>query len=522
MNPASGQAATGDLTLLGGILRHAQSRPGAPALEDDSSSLTYGELYHEVKAMAAGLTAAGLARGDRVGLWLGNSTAFVTSALACLWAGMPFVPLPVGDPPARVAHIVEDCDPRLVIVGEDGDGADPALAAPLGGRRTLTPAQVRGEVDAGGAGASTTGPAEGPERDAYIIYTSGTTGIPKGARIPERAFRRAVVSAAESMDLSPSTRTLCVSSFHFDGSYGAVFPTLVAGGSLVIPKREDLLFLKRFFSAVLEESITHSSFSPSYLRLLLAARQLRQLAGSELRTVSLGGEECHARDIAALWDAVPGLRVFNRYGPTETTIAVTNYEVTPEDVSSGQIPIGRPTPGVNFWLVSPEGTLIENAHETGELLIGGEQLMLGYWGDEALTARVLAPDIVPGGAVYRTGDLVYRNDDDLYYYEGRLDDVVKRNGVRISLGEVANVFRRLDGVRGATCLPIEVGGSLGIAAFVEGGASLTTSYILDAAKPNLTDAMWPDEVFILTSFPTTSAGKVDRQQLLALRRPSGA
>jgi acyl-coenzyme A synthetase/AMP-(fatty) acid ligase len=361
-----------------------------------------------------------------------------------------------------------------------------------------------------------------PERDAYIIYTSGTTGTPKGARIPERAFRRAILSAAEIIGLDHATRTLCVSSFHFDGSYGAVYPTLVAGGSLVIPKREDLLFLKRFFNAVIDEGITHSSFSPSYLRLLLAARQLRQLAGSELRTVSLGGEECYAEDVAALWDAVPGLRVFNRYGPTETTIAVTNYEVTPEDVSSGQIPIGGPTSGVSFWLVSPEGTIIDNAHEAGELVIGGEQLMLGYWGDEALTATVLATDILPGCTVYRTGDLVYRNEDGLYYYQGRLDDVVKRNGVRISLGEVASVFRRLGGVRGAMCLPIEVGGSLGIAVFVEGDTWLTTPDLLDAAKPNLTDAMWPDEVFILTSFPATSGGKVDRQQLLALRGPNGA
>ncbi len=97
-----------------------------------------------------------------------------------------------------------------------------------------------------------------------MIYTSGTTGSPKGVRTPERAFRTAISSAAELMGLDATTRTLCVSPFHFDGAYGMVFPTLVAGGSLVIPRREKMLFVKPFYTALLEEGITHTGFTPSY------------------------------------------------------------------------------------------------------------------------------------------------------------------------------------------------------------------------------------------------------------------
>ena len=168
-----------------------------------------------------------------------------------------------------------------------------------------------------------------PERVAYAIYTSGTTGTPKGVLIGNAAFSAAVTAAVDALGLDQATRTLCVSPFHFDGSFGTLFPTLFAGGSVVIRPREALLFPRTFFNAVANEDITYTGFSPSYLRLLLASPQMGKLAGTTLEVVALGGEACSAADVEALWAAAPGLRVFNRYGPTETTIAVTHVELTP-------------------------------------------------------------------------------------------------------------------------------------------------------------------------------------------------
>jgi acyl-coenzyme A synthetase/AMP-(fatty) acid ligase len=351
------------------------------------------------------------------------------------------------------------------------------------------------------------------ERDVYFIYTSGTTGFPKGVRVQEGAFRHAVVNAAEVLGLDDTTRALCVSSFHFDGSYGNLFPTLVAGGALVIPRREELLYLKRFYSSLQDDGINHTSFSPSYLRLLLSGRGLPALAGSQLRTMALGGEECVAEDVARLWELLPGLRVFNRYGPTETTIAVTTYEVTPADVASGRVPIGRPHPGVSFWLVGDDGALIDKPNRTGELYIGGKQLMRGYWGDDNLSESVLRRDVVPGEIVYKTGDLVYRDTRGLYVYVGRSDDVVKRNGVRISLSEVALALRRVEGVAGAVCLAIASSDRLAIAAFV--ATAVTEAEVRDGAKDFLPPSMVPDELVLVSSLPMTPSGKVDRQRLLA-------
>jgi amino acid adenylation domain-containing protein len=485
------------------ILRHAADRPAAPAAKDDAEALTYGQLRERAVAFASGLSALGVGPGDRVALWLPNSVAFVAAALGCLWIGASFVPLSVDDPPARLARIVDDSDPKI-IVGRD-DAVAPVGSSP---RRT---ADVRTIL---GLAGPTPERATDPERDAYLIYTSGTTGVAKGVRIPERAFGWAIVATEKLLGLDPTTRSLCVSPFYFDGSYGTLFPTLVAGGSVSIPKREELLFVKRFYRAVLEEGITHTGFSPSYLRLVLSSPKLPSLGRSRLRTLGLGGEECLTLDLARLWDVLPGLRIFNRYGPTETTIEVTTHEVDRATISSGPVPIGAPHPGVSFYLVGDDQRVITGRHEVGELYIGGNQLMRGYWGDDALTAKVLRADVVAGETLYKTGDLVYQDQHGQYVYVGRSDDVVKRRGVRISLDEIARVLRGVETVSGVVCVPTDFEGRLGVAAFVEAGPEMNVPALLQAARAQVPATMLPDEIFILGSLPMTTSGKIDRGALL--------
>ena len=361
------------------LLRHAAARPGALSAQDDSEALTYAQLHDRVAATAAGLSSLGVGPGDRVALRLPNSVGFLTVALACLWLGAPFVPISVDDPARRVEQILTDCGPSLV-VAHGGDQAVPGVC----GRAMAGPDEIRSK------GGAVPERARDPERDAYMIYTSGTTGSPKGVRISVGSFGWAISATAQCLGLDVSTRSLCVSPFHFDGSYATLFPSLVAGGRVVIPKREQLLFVRKFFSAVLEEGITHTSFSPSYLRLVLASPKLHALAGSGLQTMGLGGEEVLAEDLAVLWEVLPGLRVFNFYGPTESTIEVTTYELDRSTIRSGAVPIGVPHPGVRFYLLDSKGRPIEGPNEVGEIHIAGNQLMKGYWGDTSLSSAVLA------------------------------------------------------------------------------------------------------------------------------------
>jgi len=490
------------------IFRHAQERPTAPALKDDDESLTYAQFLDRVSASAGVLRSLGVGEGDRVGLFLPNSVAFVVTALACMWLGASFVPLSVEEAPARLSHILEDCVPTLVVARVDHH---PLLFSP-GARKATRIVDL--EHISGQPGQGYDVP-QGPISDAYVLYTSGTTGQPKGVTVPELAFRFSIASSAEALGLDETTRAMCVASFHFDGSYAAVFPTLTMGGSVLIPRREDLLSMRRFFGAVSDEGITHTGVSPSYLRLLLSSQKLHSLGASNLKTFTVGGEECIADDIARLWEVLPRLRVFNCYGPTEATIEVTTYEISRDDVASGQVPIGFPHPGVDFQIISESAGLVARPYETGELYIGGSQLMRGYWGDPALTNKVLRDDIVLGTTLYKTGDLVWRDDDGRYFYAGRSDDVVKRNGVRISLTEVARGLRASAQVSAAICLLVDHGGRPGIAAFVEASEQLSEEVLRDAARSQLPAAMLPDEIFVLTSLPMTPSGKIDRDRLMS-------
>ncbi len=473
--------------VLGAVLDHADRAADHPAVKDLGHALTRGELRCAAGRVAAGLRSEGVQPGDRVALLIGNSVDFVVAALGCLWSGAAFVPLAITDPQARRAQIVDDCRPALII---DADGLR-ALSA----TNEPTPPPVTGPV-------------------SYVIYTSGTTGKPKGVQIPPDAFRTAVEACADAMELTADDRYLCVSPVHFDGSFSAVFPPLVRGVPLVIPDREALLFPRRFFSIVAGEAITATSFSPSYLRLLRSSGRLTTLAGTSLRVLALGGEAPSTADIRALWEASPELRVVNRYGPTEATIAVAHLELTRKLLDAGPVPLGRPHHGSSFHLVDEDGRLLDGPDAVGELYVGGRQLMTGYLNDPAQTARVLRTDVVPGTTVYRTGDLVSRDPRGNYVYVGRCDRVIKRQGVRMSLVEVTEALGGIDGVASAACTTFELQGALGVVAFVVPDRELSSLAVRQAAGERLPDTMLPDHFVLVADLPLTSSSKVDERRLL--------
>ena len=505
------------------VLDHGATGPDRPAVKDLDQALTYLELREAAAAVASGLSTRGVVEGDRVGLHLPNSVDFVVAALACLWTGAIFVPLATTDPPARLAGILADCTPALVVTSDHSDHSDDAGdsgdADDAGdGPGANTPMDATSWVPIGALrlpGAEPPTPSHSTERGAYAIYTSGTTGTPKGVLIGNRAFAAAVAATSEALGLNGETRTLCVSPFHFDGSFGTLFPTLYAGGAVVIRPREALLFPRTFFSAVKREAVTYTGFSPSYLQLLLSSPQIGQLADTDLGVVALGGEASSVADIRSLWAAAPQVAVFNRYGPTETTIAVTHALVTPESIAGGTVSMGRPHPGVTFHVVDEADRVVEAADQVGELYIGGDQLMEGYWGAPALTAEVLRTDVVAGQTVYRTGDLVYRTDDGEYVYIDRADRVMKRHGVRISLVELGDAMRGLDGVSAAACVAFDDGGQTGIVAFVVADGPVDTLDLRRAAAHRLPESMLPDRIEVVDSLPLTRSSKLDERRLLA-------
>jgi D-alanine--poly(phosphoribitol) ligase subunit 1 len=492
-----------DHSVLGAVLDHADRAPDRPAVKDLDRALTRGEVRAAAGRVAAGLLQKGVEPGDRVALLIGNSVDFVVAALGCLWVGVTFVPLAISDPDLRRAQILADCRPAQVITAGQDQTAPSGL--PVGTAWTsLSALSV--------ADGPTPPPVTGPI--AYIIYTSGTTGMPKGVQISPDAFFTAVEACADAVGLTADDRALCVSPVHFDGSFSAIFPPLVRGVPLVIPDRDALLFPRRFFSIVTSEGITATSFSPSYLRLLRSSGRLPQLADTPLRVMALGGEAPSTADIRVVWAANPELRVVNRYGPTETTIAVAHLELTPELLDAGLVPIGQPHAGSSFHLIDEHGMPVDRPGVVGELYIGGPQLMAGYLNDPARSAAVLRTDVIEGTVLYRTGDLVFRDDRGNYVYVGRSDRVIKRHGVRMSLVEVTEALGGIGGVASAACTTFDLDGDLGVVAFVVPDRELTPLSVRQAASRRLPETMLPDQFVLVAHLPLTSSSKVDERRLL--------
>ncbi len=491
--------------VLDEIVARTLDDPDHLAASDLERELSYAGLIDEVARVGSALRARNVAEGDRVALLIANSVDFIVASLATLWIGAVFVPLAVTDPLTRVRSIIEDLEPEIIITASTGNDV-PQAAFP---RHTVVALDELRNTEC-----DPESPSE-PQRVAYMIYTSGTTGKPKGVQIGHGAFSAAVHSTVDALGLNRTSRTLLVSPFHFDGSYANLFTTLVAGGTVIIRPRDALLYPRTFFNTVAKESITYSGFTPSYLRLLLASPQISTLGESTLKSIALGGEAVTVADLRALWAAAPSIRVFNRYGPTETTIAVTNVELTPTVIEDGVVPIGRPHPGVTFDLIDDGGRIVTSHDRTAELFIGGVQLMEGYWADPLLTATVMRRDIVPDRTLYRTGDLVYRRDDGNFVYVDRADRVIKRSGVRISLLELSTAIGTLEHVTAASCLAFDQDGEMGIVAFVVVDSDATTLELRRGASAVLPANMLPDRIELIAAMPLNRSNALDEAALLA-------
>lgn len=499
------QTDVGDLLDI--IELQAARSPQKIAIRDRRGELTYAELIARIRRAAGALTDRSVRPGDRVALHLENSADFGVAALAALYIGAIFVPVPFTDPDDRVATIVDDAAPAVLVTRSD---AAVARGSAFGNASTLLDHEL--------GGSTTTAPrCRDKYRRAYCIYTSGSTGTPKGVVIRHDSLATVVAQTVAVFGLRGDTKALCSSPFHFDGSFGSLFSVLVAGGSLVIPEREALLLPRNYFAAVVDHGITHGTFSPSFLRLLVSSPGLERLRGCHLRTIGLGGEDCSADDIRSLRDVVPEVRVFNRYGPTEATIAVSSYEITDDALrSKPKIPVGKPHEGTEFRLIDEAGRLLDDDGPIGELCIGGRQLMDGYWNDEDLTEASLLRDVEPGLVLYRTGDLMQRDDDGDYVYVGRRDDVVNRNGTRMALGELAAALRQVPEVADAACLADRAEGDVRLSAFVVLDTPREVRDIRGDLLRRVPGYMSPDDLVVVDAIPLVPAGKPDLQRLRVL------
>jgi amino acid adenylation domain-containing protein/non-ribosomal peptide synthase protein (TIGR01720 family) len=516
-------AATADLRLHDLVFAQARIRPSAVALAGGGREMTYGELDRCANQLANHLRGLGVRAESRVALLAERSVETVVAVLGILKAGGAYVPIDPATPSDRLAFLLADSRPALVVVGEglaDRLPVDLEPPVPVLGLDAAAWARigtVSGEPPAA---------AGGPESLAYVIYTSGSTGTPKGVAVSHRSVVAYVRAVARRFGLAPGDRELLFSSLSFDASVEEIFAPLAAGAA-VVPRGGPAEEPARFFADCAELGITVLSLPTAYWHQIAAALEAGALPPPPaLRLIVIGGERA-LPDRWSGWGRGPGRRVrlINAYGPTEATISPTHHEYpgTPDPLDGRrEVPIGRPLPGVRAYVVDRDLRLVPTG-ATGELLMGGSAPARGYLGRPALTAEKFVPDPFAGllgelGArLYRTGDLARVLPDGTLEFAGRLDAQVKVRGFRVEPGEIETVLLTHPGLRAAAVVARRTpsGDSSLLACVVPVAAANPpgTAELRAFLAERLPAYMIPTVYAVVAELPLLSSGKVDRRAL---------
>ncbi|CAN1601651.1 amino acid adenylation domain-containing protein [Pseudomonas mediterranea] len=491
--------------------------PDACALVDARQAFTYAELNAQANRLAHHLIATGVQPGDLVAICVERSAAMISGLLGILKAGGAYVPLDPSYPAERLASIVEDARPRLLL-------ADPVGRAAVGtlqeGTRYLAIEQaLAAQTNTRDPRWDATGLT--PAHLAYVIYTSGSTGKPKGVMIEHRNLVASTLARRTVYGPAIDKRFLLLSSIAFDSSVAGIFGTLISGGTLCVPAAEaarDPQAIARFID---EQAITSLLCVPSLGRLVLASLASENGHGS-LREMIVAGEACPAQLVQECAGLEPAIALYNEYGPTEATVWVTVHRCTAQD--QGTVPIGRAIPNSRLYVLDEQGRPAPLG-VPGELYVGGAGVARGYLDRAQLNAEhFLADPFSPDdeARMYRTGDLVRMRADGVLEFLGRNDQQVKIRGFRIEPGEIEALMLTLPGVREAAVIAREDSpGALRLVAYLSVEPHLAGRNASSTLRPYLTsqlpDYMVPAAFVVVEQLPLSPNGKLDRSALPAPR-----
>ena len=479
--------------------RQAAATPEAIALRSGETSMRYDALNGLANALAHRLASAGVTPGSCVVLEVDRSIDFVIALLAILKCGAAYVPIDPAYPDAHKQMLREDVSPVLVV--------DEASLAAL--RADLTP-----RADAPSGRREVTA-----DSLAYVMFTSGSTGRPKGVMAPHRGITRLVVDPG-CVDITPDDVMLLIAPLSFDASTFELWGALLNGATLVVPPR-GALSIRDIATLVGTHAVSVLWLTSGLFHAMIDER-LEALTG--LRLLMFGGEVASVPHVTRALEGLPGVRVFNAYGPTENTTFTTLHELSRDDLSRATIPIGRPIPGTVVLLLDHERRPVPPG-VAGELYTGGAGVALGYLHRPEQTAASFVANPLDDPAapiLYRSGDQCRMLSDGVLEFIGRLDQQVKIRGFRIEPGEVEAVLTAQPGVTGARVLvhtdPV-VGKRL--VAFCTGDAAVLPA-LHAVVRNTLAAHMQPAIIRFVPSFPIAPTGKFDNAALLALLTEPGA
>ncbi|MEU0939228.1 amino acid adenylation domain-containing protein [Embleya sp. NPDC005971] len=513
--------ATASATLVARYEQAARTHPERIAVSCAGLSLSHAELSARANRLARLLVARDIGPGDIVALALPRSPELVVALLAVAKAGAAYLPLDPDYPADRLAYMLDDAEPVVLLtdsatarrlpahdlprIAVDGKDADAYPSSDLGQHQRKRPLRASDPV--------------------YVIYTSGSTGQPKGVPVTHHNVARLFTATDHWFGFGPDDVWTLFHSYAFDFSVWELWGALLFGGRLVVVPHLVSRDPAEFLDLLARERVTVLNQTPSAFHQLVAADRERPGRELALRYVVFGGEALEPARLADWYErhADDAPRLVNMYGITETTVHVSYHPLDRASAAAGTAStIGVNIPDLRVYVLDhrlqpvPPGV-------TGEMYVAGEGLARGYLGRHALTAGRFVADPHAarfgerGARMYRSGDLARRRADGTLDYLGRADQQVKIRGFRVELGEIEAVLAAHPEVfDAAVVLHEDTPGDKRLVGYVVAAPSLDGPALREYAAATLPTHMVPSAVVVLDRLPLTANGKLDRK---ALPRP---
>lgn len=507
--------------------------------DSEGSSLTYATLSQHVVFIANRLLDENVQPGDRVAVFQHATVLWIASLIAILKVGAVYVPLDVGTPVARLSLMVGDCQPAAVLVHEHTSDMVRTLLARSSNKPIIidvsNPQAYSGSASSGDILAKSDAP-------AIILYTSGSTGTPKGVVLRHSSLKHEFDHCAATYGLASHDTVLSQSAWSFDVSVTQVFLALGVGARLHVASHLMRADARAMAKLVASEGVTATYATPTEYKSWMRRENQGILRSSPWRIALVAGEPV-TEPLLQLFREVdrPDLRLFNVYGPTETTCGSTKTELfyqTPAFYRD-TIPVGRASANESFYILDDRQNL-QPIGQTGEVVIGGVGVAIGYLNNDERTQACFLPDVFATEqdakrdfkTMYRTGDAGYLQPDGTLVLKGRIGDdtEVKLNGVRIDLRDVESVILQASTGVLADAVASMRSTSDGTTKFMvvhvvysstesssfESQTQFLRGLLADVPLPR---AVCPSAIIPINELPRTVAGKVDRRALSSMAIP---
>ncbi|WP_374974215.1 amino acid adenylation domain-containing protein [Acinetobacter venetianus] len=469
----------------------ADLHPVATAIKYGHEIISYADLKEKITRYASNIKAliGSSSRQQIIAIALPKSIELYSVILASLKLKACYVPIDPEYPEERVRNILKSAKPDLLVGSLTFEST--VKATPIASLEAETNNSLVIETS------------ENSESSAVMIYTSGSTGTPKGVQLTHNNISHFCDWYINEAQISTRSKCLQFTTISFDASLLDIFPTLIAGATLIVPSNEQRHDFDQLDKLIRYENVSHCFIPPAMLS------ALPQYDWPSMQYIITGGDVCDNTAIK-YWSKHTNL--INIYGPTECTVLATFKKFTPE--SNNKI-IGKPINNVQIYLINEHGKPCQTL-EHGELYISGKGVGLGYTNDHAQTKErfVKLKDLNIFKTMYRTGDICFWDVNGEINFVGRQDNQLKIRGFRVEIGEIENTILNTGLYDG--CIVI-TDSKKQIRAFVKNPVNgVTTETLREKLLTILPNYMLPAAIIELEEFPYTINGKVDRKALAAI------